>query len=221
MTENKLNVWSDFDGTAVELVNRLNPRHYTTYPLAIIDGYKNFLHGIREGGGEVAGIVSARADRSYRRWATVSSITKLGLTEFFRDQSKQMFLAGNEQRKADFIITQARRETIGFVDDRPHCIGTSLLNNLVLSQDKAASSQVKILLGMTKHSKSDEYQERYFEEVNKLSNYSTSIESSSEALTIRGESFVISSVALSSYSTDTGKDFSYLLREFDEESVAG
>src|SRR5690242_14183199 len=95
--ERPAELWSDFDGTAVELVSPFNPRNWRKYPMEMIPGYREFLQTAKDEGLEIAGVVSRRHE--LRRGVTERAIADLGLDEFFHHPS-QVVLAGSHVKKA-------------------------------------------------------------------------------------------------------------------------
>lgn len=135
---------SDFDGTALETVPKTNPRNWTKYPLAMVNGYLHFLGGVQSAGVEVASIVSRRPNILPRKLATMRSVGKLGMREFFQDD-KQIVLAGSEKKKAQVVAREADSATVGFVDDKPNVFGIALIN--ALNANKPEETFRSIVLG--------------------------------------------------------------------------
>ena len=111
-------LWSDFDGTAVGLKGKTDPRNWTKYPLPLKQGYANFLNGVHTSGVDIAGIVSRRPDIWPRRFVTHRSIAKLGLENYFNDTN--VILAGSEFLKAQHVVARASNKQVGIIDDKPH-----------------------------------------------------------------------------------------------------
>lgn len=153
-------LWSDFDGTAVGLVGKADPRNWSKYPLPGIEGYAEFLTGVRASGVEVAGVVSRRPDILLRRMATARSITKLGFGEFFT-RPEQIVLAGSEEAKGMFVVEQSRDTTTGMLEDNPHKLGAVLLDAMTRPTDDTAPSH-PIVLGVVSHGRSVEYAEKLY-----------------------------------------------------------
>lgn len=126
MTKKAPVLWSDFDGTAVEIARRTQPRNWSKYPLPMVQGYADFLQGASDGGVEIGGVVSRRPDIFVRRYATMRSVSRLGLQQFFPDKS-QLVHAGTEQAKGAFVAHQAETRVVGMLEDRPHLLGAVLL----------------------------------------------------------------------------------------------
>jgi hypothetical protein len=121
-------LWSDFDGTAVELAKKHQPRNWRKYPLQMIDGYDEFLEGVSDGGIKLSGIVSRRPNIKQRRRVTMRSIEENGLDRFFPEEN--VVLTGSEQSKAEFILKQAECGVVVLADDKPHKIGSEILKIL-------------------------------------------------------------------------------------------
>lgn len=162
-------LWSDFDGTAVETVSKANPRNWLKYPLAGLAGYVEFLRGVQAGGVEVAGIISRRPEIAPRRWATNRTIAQLGLSEFFSNPS-QVLLVGSETAKAFHLSVESAFGTVGVIDDKPHKVGQALLKNLFVDAPKVAEHRDHnpIVLGVIAHEKSQEYVERLVDQADIL-----------------------------------------------------
>lgn len=153
-THNQPKLWSDFDGTAVEIVSKANPRNWSKYPLKGLDGYVEFLRGVQDGGVDFAGIVSRRPNIAPRRLATKLSVAKLGIDEFFRGE-QQVVLTGNEHKKGTFVADQAADRVVGIIDDKPHKIGVAILNAL----KRPSVFRSTVVVGAVNHSKTQMYVE--------------------------------------------------------------
>jgi len=156
-------LWSDFDGTAVALARKTDPRNWSKYPLRGLAGYAEFLKGVRSTGVEIAGVVSRRPDIFPRRAATARSIAKLGFSEFF-NRPEQVVHKGSEEAKWQFVLDQSRNTTIGMLDDKPHKFGAVLLGALTEPVQHLEVPRYPILLGVVSHDRSQEYIERLVEQ---------------------------------------------------------
>jgi hypothetical protein len=199
-------VWSDFDGTGVEIVAKTNPRNWSKYPLQAIDGYIDFLKGVRDGGVEIAGIISRRP--AIRKWVTARSIAKLGMDEVFPGVHP-FVLAGSEDRKADFLANQSRYGVVGMIDDKPHKFGASLLKSLAEAQGQTNGDKQLIVLGAIDHSKKHEYLDRLADIVDE-GNVGHLIEAGS-GFYINGTNFGVKVVPLEPYSAETGEAFAGII----------
>ncbi len=119
--------WSDFDGTAVEKLSKTNPRNWSKYPLAMMEGYPDFLEGVRDAGLPIKGVVTIRK-KWLRAPVTNRSIREHGLDQYFPDK-RQVQYKGNEDRKAGFVARQSHGGTVGMIDDKPLKFGMALLMN--------------------------------------------------------------------------------------------
>jgi hypothetical protein len=157
---------SDFDGTAVELVGKLNPRNWLKYPLAGIPGYREFLEGVQEGGVDVDRVVSRRPNIPPRRLVTARSIADLGLQRFFPD-SDSMVLAWSETGKASFVVEEAQKgRPVGMIDDKPHRVGPALLSAMREVPLESGWRRISpITLGVVNHERSEEYMMDFIEGV--------------------------------------------------------
>lgn len=149
-------LWSDFDGTAVGIKGKIDPRNWTKYPLPVIDGYADFLKGFGDYGGRIAGIVSRRPDIAPRRLATHRSIAKLGLQAYFGDPSK-VLLTGSETTKAAHVLGEAAHARVGLIDDKPHRVGAEMIESLSANH---STESTHITLGAVRHDKQEEYMDR-------------------------------------------------------------
>lgn len=162
-TDRAPRLWSDFDGTAVELVPKWNWRNWTKYPLAAIAGYADFLSGVRDSGVEVLGVVSRRPNISARQAATARSMANLGLNQHYSWRHGAI-LAGSEEAKTMFVVEDARRENVpvGLIDDKPHKCGKALIGSL-LRVDRGGMERDptnQLVLGVVDTPHRDEYLEQ-------------------------------------------------------------
>lgn len=164
MSEIQPRLWSDFDGTAVALARKTDPRNWSKYPLRGLAGYVEFLKGVQSTGVEIAGVVSRRPDIFPRRLATNRSIAKLGLSKFF-NRPEQVVHQGSEEAKGRFVLEQSRISTIGMLEDKPHKLGAVLLGALTEPVRHLDVPRHPILLGVVSHDRSQEYIERLVEQV--------------------------------------------------------
>jgi len=196
-------LWSDFDGTAVEIVSKANPRNWSKYPLKSVPGYVDFLRGVRRGGVEVAGAVSVRPDIMPRRWATSRSVATLGLTEFFGN-SAQLVLTGNEKDKAQHLVTESLGGRVGMIDDKPHRIGLALLDAL---SKREQSQQRVIVLGVVAHQRSQEYLDRFVTEAATQTEDLLMVEPDCRTVSVHGLSYMLQVTSLEPYSEIAGTAF--------------
>ncbi len=163
MSEQTPRLWSDFDGTAVVIARKSDPRNWSKYPLRGLAGYSDFLKGVQSTGVEIAGVVSRRPDIFIRRMATARSITKLGFANFF-SRSEQIVHKGSEAAKGRFIAEQSRQTTVGMLEDKPHKLGAILLGALTEPLQHPEATHHPIVLGVVSHGRSQEYIERLVEQ---------------------------------------------------------
>ncbi len=201
---------SDFDGTAVKLRRLFDPRNWSKYPLEGIEHYGSFLLGAQLEGVRIGSVVSRRPDIWPRRWATARSIADLGLSDTFSEPG-QMVLAGSEAAKGAFVVERAQEGMpIGFVDDRPHRIGPSLLAALTATPEQTPLAP--ITLGVANHGRSGEYMMRFIDEARGApdeTGISVVERIADHAFTLhdRDERFRLDVVQLAPYSLDTGGRF--------------
>lgn len=155
-------VWSDFDGTAVEITGAANPRNWSKYPLAGLAGYNDFLKGIRSTGVGIAGVVSRRPDVFIRRMATAWSISRLGFTEL-PTRRDQIVHTGSEEKKGRFIAARSREVPVGMLEDRPHRLGAVLLGIMTEPAQSPKTLHHPITVGVVAHPRSQEYIDRLVE----------------------------------------------------------
>jgi hypothetical protein len=155
-------LWSDFDGTAVEIVRKTDPRNWSKYPLPGLAGYNDFLGGVRSTGVPVAGVISRRPNILIRRMATARSITKLGFAEL-PNRPGQIVHTGSEEKKGQFIAERSREAVIGMLEDRPHRLGAILLGAMAEPMRHPKVHHHSILVGVVAHPRSQEYIDRLLE----------------------------------------------------------
>lgn len=218
MSEVVPRLWSDFDGTAVAIVRKTNPRNWSKYPLLGVDGYADFLRGVQSAGVDVAGVVSRRPDILVRRMATARSITKLGYAEFFTIP-EQIVHKGSEEAKGKFVAEQSCLATIGMLEDKPHKLGSVLLEALTGPMLPTQVPHHPIVLGVVAHDSSQKYIERLAEMVETTKNGGLVVNETGPSpmapigLSIRGESVLLDVVQLEPYSKNAGAEFGHRLLE--------
>lgn len=151
-------LWSDFDGTAVEVVRKTNPRNWSKYPLEMVEGYHDFLNGFTYHGGRIGGVVSRRPDIAIRRAATRRSIADHGLQRYF-DDSSQIVHTGSEIIKAAHVLNEATKAPVGLIDDKPHRVGSSIVS--LLSAEGGHNLDSPIILGAVHNDRQDEYVDKF------------------------------------------------------------
>lgn len=210
MSEQAPRLWSDFDGTAVGIVGKTNPRNWSKYPLPAIEGYADFLRGVQATGVEIAGVVSRRPDIFVRRMATARSIRKLGFSEFFT-RPDQIVHQGSEEAKGRFVAEQSRATAVGMLEDKPHKLGAVLLGALSEHVQHPEVPNNPILLGVVKHGKSQEYIERLATAANALTSNDITVSETgpitSVGLSVEADGFSMNVVQLPTFSQFTGRDF--------------
>lgn len=200
-------LWSDMDGTGVELMPKRDPRNWAKYPLRMIDGYIDFLRGVQQGGVEIAGIVSRRP-AYLRKWVTARSIAKLGLDEMFPGEH-QVVLAGSESRKAQHLVDRSRDHVVGMIDDKPHRLGEELLNLLAPIEPSEVvldtPGRHQLVLGAVDHPKADEYMDRLGDHVAARTDVGHAV--NEQGLHIRGGAFDLLVVQVQPYCVEAGLAF--------------
>lgn len=149
-SENGRELWSDFDGTAVGLKGKADPRNWLKYPLPLIEGYPDFLDGVRSEGIDSIGVISRRPNIAPRRKVTELSIATLGLTKYFENSS--VVLAGSEAAKAAHVVERAKEASVGLIDDKPHRVGAEIIKLMGETDENLI-----ITLGAVAHDKQAEY----------------------------------------------------------------
>lgn len=207
MTELQPRLWSDFDGTAVGLVSKTNPRNWSKYPLSGIEGYADFLRGVASTGVEIAGVVTRRPDIFIRRMATARSISKLGFGEFL----PAVVHKGSEEAKGRFVAEQSRETTIGMLEDKPHKLGAVLLGAVSETTQHPEAPHHPIVLGVVKHGHSQEYIERLAAQANALASGGLTVAETGPitaiGLSIQSEQLSLEVVQLQPYSQYAGEIF--------------
>jgi hypothetical protein len=203
-------LWSDFDGTAVEKLNPKNPRHWprniAKYPLAGIEGYADFLKGAQASGVEIGGVVSRRPNIFVRRLATVHSIRKLGLVDYF-PRGEHLALEGSEEAKAKFVARQSRQRVIGVLEDNPQKLGVEIMKVLGDNDDVPAVPPHSILLGVVHHPKSQKCMGELADKAGPAATDLASQLQPADGFTIRTGSLNMHVVKLQPYSQIAGEDF--------------
>lgn len=211
MIEPRPELWSDFDGTAVKIAKKTDPRNWSKYPLPGVKGYADFLRGVHESGVEVAGIVSRRPNIFLRRLATSRSVSKLGYSEFFGSKN-QIVLTGSEEAKGRFVVERSRETPVAMVEDKPHKLGSVLLGALTEPLARPEIPHHPILLGVVHHPRSQEYVESLYQSVNRLAAQSDLQVTQTGPMTALGmtivaEQFALHVVQLSPYAEYIGQEF--------------
>lgn len=144
-------LWSDFDGTAVEKLSKGKPAHWRRNffktDLAPIAGYAAFLNGVRSAGVEIAGVVSRRAE--FRRRTTMASIGELGLEEVFTPD--RVMLMGSEEAKGRFVAERSRAATVAVIEDQPQKLGPVILGALLEAAENDMIQHHPLVLGVVSH----------------------------------------------------------------------
>lgn len=207
----KPRVWTDFDGTAVALAPKISLRNALKYPLDVMPGYIEFLRGVQLGGADVAGIISRRPDIAPRRWATQRSIAKLGLAKHLGEH-KQMVLAGSEKAKGLVLVEQSKQGQIAMVEDKPHKLGSVLVDSLIQVAEKADEFHSSIVLGAVAHPRTNEYMDRFYAYVAELKDVDV-YDTSDHSFAIDGGNFYIEALPLEPYSLEAGLSFANFLSD--------
>ncbi len=210
MSELAPRLWSDFDGTAVQLAKKSQPRNWAKYPLPIMEGYIDFLRGVKSKQIDIAGVASRRPNIYLRRLAMVKSIQHLGMMEFF-PRGDQLALAGSEKAKGGFIAEQSRRSIVGMLEDKPHELGKSLIRAIGSSAGHSVGFRHPILLGVVEHERIQEYIEELAETAgSERVELPASINSGgepSDGFSVVSGNLNLHVVQLQPYSIEAGKDF--------------
>ncbi len=208
--------WTDFDGTAVELVSKFDPRNWIKYPLPTMVGYTAFLRGVRRQDVVVGGVISRRPDIPIRRFVTRRSIVNLGLDAYLNPD--HIVLTGSEERKGRYIAERALHRTVGLIDDKPHKVGPTILAGLSSGPGSPnfAGQQVRVALGVVNHPKSKTYTEQFVEQVRDESaatGISVATRHRDGVINLHGpdHSFKLSIVQLAAYGETPGSNFAEYL----------
>lgn len=156
-------LFSDFDGTAVEIRPKWDPRNWSKYPLRQLAGYYEFLSGIEHSGEiDFEGFISRRPNIAPRRLVTARTIARYGLERFFGDAEQAALLAGNEYIKARHLMFEAYKGPVVMLEDKPHKLGAELIKLVV---EGGCNPGHDIVLGIVNGPK----REQYFDELIKES----------------------------------------------------
>ena len=207
MSKTAPKLWSDFDGTAVAIAKKTNPRNWSKYPLPGIEGYADFLRGVSSTGVEIAGVVSRRPDFFIRRMATARSIAKLGYGEFF-PRPEQIVHRSSDEAKGRFLAEESRAATIGMLEDKPHKLGAILLGALSAAVQPAEIPHNPILIGVVSHKDS----QRHIGELARQAELGGLKVTETGPMTaigmdIKTDHFALQVVQLRPYSVYSGEDF--------------
>ncbi len=203
MSETSSKLWSDFDGTAVALARKVDPRNWTKYPLKALPGFTDFLSGVIEGGADFAGFVSRRP--GVRRWVTMRSISKLGISSHFTN-GQRLVLTGSEEDKGRFLTNESLDHVVGMVEDKPHQLGHVLIGSLLESKRHLAERNHMIVLGAVAHARTQEYLDRLLTGIDVLTDV-TIHEPGDGDYQLHGPSFQLDIVPLQPYSHTAGLQF--------------
>lgn len=205
-------LFSDFDGTAVETVGKLNPRNLTKYPLRPIDGWYDFMCGALYCGVDLGGVVSRRPNIWPRRFVTDKTMSEIGGYIIF--EPSQVVLAGSESAKAGVLVRHADARLVGMIDDKPHRIGIEILKCGAVEKGAPASANpAHVVLGVVDTAKADQYIERTLVKSDKLG-YEVQegvVVGDAEIAVITNEQTRLDVVQLRPYSYESGIGFAALL----------
>lgn len=126
-------VYTDFDGTAIDIVGKHDWRNWLKTGIPLLPGYTDFLQGVHDGGVEISGVISRRGEM--RRGTTMRAITTLGLSEHFGDPAK-VILAGSERAKGQYLADQSRTSPVGMLEDKPHKLVPIVVGALMTSESQ-------------------------------------------------------------------------------------
>ncbi len=230
MSIKPIELWSDFDGTAVATYKYNIWKKVTKLGLPLIDGYKDFLDGVKLEGVDVAGVVTRRPDILIRRYATQKSIAEHGLAEYF-SQDNPVIYAGSETKKAQHMIDRSSEVKFGLIDDRPQRVGREILDILASEVERDNNSKRFIALGGVDGENSAEgFRELvdYAEELAKDSqdmsvkefDYKASDKLTNAGYEIKIGRTTLDVVRLANYSTDSGRAFVSMTNERSKPRVA-
>ena len=222
MIQEKYELWTDFDGTAVA---GCDLRNLSKRLLRDMPGFGDFLRGVQSSQGgedkpdarvEVAGILTMRP-RILKRFTT-REIKRHGLREHFSSES-QLFHVGRERPKAEFLVARSENARIGMLEDGPHRLAHNILNILATQENMTKTAERSILLGVVKHHKSQAYIDEFLNSSRK--NFGDSVLSefdyeADEGLTSTGHRIKIGRatlevVQLAKYSEVSGRCFGNML----------
>lgn len=205
-------LWSDFDGTAVEKLNKWNLRHARRNSmkrnLAPLEGYADFLGGVQSVGVDLAGVVSKRGERR-RRAATMASVAELGLEEIFT--ADRIKLLGSEKAKGQFVAERSKVATVAMIEDRPHKLGPVVLGAVVRAIEDEEVVHQPIVLGVVAQPNAQEYVNRFIKSVDEkfggISVGYSPVTFDGEGHNISASGMDIHVGVLEPYSSETGRRF--------------
>jgi hypothetical protein len=204
MAEYRAELWSDFDGTAVEHFGLLDSRNWLKSDLPLMPGYLDFLRAVRAEGVEIGGIITRRAEL-FRGSATMKSIVEHGLGEFFGEEG-QVHHVGSEKRKAQFIEHMSRGATIGWLEDKPHKAGKILVPQLQISARDRGPYR-NIVLGVAPHPHARNRMARLANDIEGFRPEIIIKKRTDGSLNVAGWAFGLRVVPIDSYSGETGREF--------------
>ncbi len=201
-------LWSDFDGTAVEILPLFHPRNWIKFPLGMLHGYSDFLRAIQNSGITIGGIVSKRPS-IIRYWPTLFTIKSLKLDTYFR--GKQIVLCGTNRGKGRFIVLRAQERPIAMLEDKPHKLLPPLL--LAIERYTKASLPLKpIIVGVVNHPRNHEYLTMALKRIDRPSRRIKAVRGQWQVFVSEYPRPVLTIVLLDPYTSKSGQHFAGLIK---------
>jgi hypothetical protein len=197
-------LWSDFDGTAVKHYPMRNARNWGKYPLPLMPGYIEFLRGFVDAGGEIGGIITARA--SWRKMVTARSLRKLELLEHFAGHPGTTHHLGSDRLKASFMVLKAAtaEPAESLIDDKPEKVGVEIAR-VMSRDDNNAVVTLGVVPGAKQQSRISDFGDVMSETAESMS--FTNGSGTVETVQANFGNSTLHVVALSEYSYQGGQEF--------------
>ena len=163
----RANLLSDWDGTAVETVSKFDPRNWVKMGMPFKPGYVDFLRGTSDGGLSVDGVVSRRGSlrRGVATWLTIENAKRhdVGLNRYISWGG--VTLAGSESNKAEHVVARAKHlGKLVLIDDKPQTIGQELIMAMKRHSVTRSSGYLDITIGAVAHDKSERYMDEFLQD---------------------------------------------------------
>ncbi len=199
---------SDFDGTAVRKYGYTNWRNWGKYPLPGIPGYLDFINGVLQEDVEFGGVVTIRG-RMRRSLVTRLSLWRLGYRGTISPDMVRY--TGKEEAKGRFIAEQARRTTVGMIDDKPHKLGGAILD--AVEGSSRSGTHHPLLLGVVSHERSLEHMQELLDRAEGDSEVSVDAPAfwTGEDFTVTKGPLAMHVTQLGPYSEASGQEFAQRL----------
>jgi predicted secreted acid phosphatase len=197
-------LWSDFDGTAVQLRPKRDPRNWAKYPMELQAGFLEFLQGVEEGGVELAGVVSRRP--KLRRYVTQRSMAKLGIDQYLSPQ--QIVLTGSEKAKGQFLADQSSNVPTAVLEDKPHKLVPEILKGMAQNAADEWYPAQHLVIGVASHDRTKEYMDKLVTQDIQLEHADNlSVVGDEASCYIQAARFSVHAICIGAYSQESGHRF--------------